>query len=64
MFMQSKYLPLAYAPLEIEKELADNSEPIVNDTLAAFTEANTSNNYKLENCMIKCDVCTLDNAQQ
>jgi hypothetical protein len=62
ILMQNKYLPLAYCPLEFELELADGNEPVVSETLAEFTGANTSNLYRLENCMIKCDICTLDNA--
>ena len=69
LFQQAKYLPLRYMPIEIELELADTLEPIVvpvlvgtngNDVL--LTNANTSLSWKLENCMIKTDLCTLDNA--
>ncbi len=60
--MQSKYLPLRYAPIEIEVSLADATEPIMSEPSGVFTEANTSYLYKLENCMQNCDVCTLDNA--
>ena len=62
LLMQSKYIPLRYCPIEIELELADVSEPIVFGTYGAFTPANTSYNWKLENCMMKVDLCTLDNA--
>ncbi len=62
MFIQSKCLPLRYAPIEIELRLADATEPIVSAQLGNFTTANTSYVYKLENCMLKCDVCSLDNA--
>ena len=63
LFHQSKYLPLRYCPVEIELELADVSDPIVMPgSSAAFTAANTSADWKLENCMVKCDLCTLDNA--
>ncbi len=64
LFMQSKYIPLRYCPIEIELELADVSEPIINAAYAgtAFTDANTSYIWKLENCMMKVDLCTLDNA--
>ena len=60
--MQSKYLPLRYAPIQIELSLSDATEPIVSEQIGNFTTANTSYQYKLENCMFKCDVCTLDNA--
>ncbi len=62
VFMQSKYLPVRYAPIEIELSLSDATEPIVSEQMGNFTTANTSYQYKLENCMLKCDVCTLDNA--
>ena len=62
LFMQTKYIPLRYCPLEIELELADVLDPIVSVVTTAFTAANTSCVWKLENCMMKVDLCTLDNA--
>ena len=62
LFMQTKYMPLRYCPLEIELELADVTEPIISAPFAPFTAANTSYIWKLENCMMKVDLCTLDNA--
>jgi hypothetical protein len=62
LLMQSKYIPLRYCPIEIELELADVTEPIIYGTYGGFTAANTSYNWKLENCMMKVDLCTLDNA--
>ena len=41
LFQQTKYLPLRYAPLEIELELADVLDPIINLD-ATFDAANTS----------------------
>jgi hypothetical protein len=41
LFQQTKNLPLRYAPLEIELELANVLEPII-DLEAPFTVANTS----------------------
>jgi len=61
IFQQTKYLPLRYAPLEIELELADVLDPIINLD-ATFTASNTSQLWKIENCMVKVDLCTLDNA--
>jgi hypothetical protein len=61
LFQQTKYLPLRYAPLEIELELADVLDPIIN-LEAPFLAANTSLLWKIENCMVKVDLCTLDNA--
>ncbi len=62
IFQQTKYLPLRYAPLEIELELADVADPIVSTFGASFTDANTSTSWKIENCMVKVDLCTLGNA--
>ncbi len=62
ILMQSKYIPLRYCPIEIELELADVLEPILSGAYSDFTAANTSYNWKLENCMMKVDLCTLDNA--
>jgi len=61
LFQQTKYLPLRYAPLEIELELADVLDPIIN-LETPFLAANTSQLWKIENCMVKVDLCTLDNA--
>lgn len=63
IFNQTKYLPLRYAPLEIELEIADYLDPIVTPgSNGEFTVGNTTDQWKLENCMVKVDVCTLDNA--
>ena len=65
LFAQTKYLPLRFCPIEIELELADVGDPIVlgNETLLdEFTATNTSEKWKLENCMVKVDICSLDNA--
>jgi hypothetical protein len=55
IFAQSKYLPLRYAPLEIELELANVEDPIVapDTALGEFNTTNTSLKWKLENCMVK-----------
>jgi hypothetical protein len=47
LFMQGKYLPLRYCPIEIELELADVEEPIVTLVTAQFTAGNTSRLWKL-----------------
>jgi hypothetical protein len=70
LLSQTKYLPLRYTPLEIELELADPEDPIVvggtvnfdGSVNAEFTTTNTSAKWRLENCMVKVDMCTLDNA--
>jgi hypothetical protein len=70
ILQQTKYLPLRYAPLEIELELADATDPIVSEGFAVdsdltpgqFRAINTSVLWKIENCMVKVDLCTLDSA--
>jgi hypothetical protein len=62
---QTKYLPLRYTPLEFELELvSDPKDSLIEiDTVGSvFTSANTSLSWRLENFMIKVDMCTLDNA--
>ena len=65
IFAQTKYLPLRFCPIEIELELADVDEPIIIGSTSStdvFTETNTAAKWKLENCMVKVDICSLDNA--
>jgi hypothetical protein len=70
LLQQTKYLPLRYAPLDIELELADVADPVISDGLAeessvvagVFNASNNSTLWKIENCMVKVDLCTLDNA--
>ena len=64
LFQPTKYIPLHYCPTEIELELADNDEPIVS-TLGAespFTYKNIIRLWHIEQCHIKCDIVSLDNA--
>ena len=68
---QPKYLPLRYMPLTLEFELVNNPlDPIVDPT-STSTEfiaqtptvaGNTSISWSILNVMVKCDMCTLDNA--
>ena len=68
IFQQTKYLPLRYAPLEIELELADQTDPIVSyfqdssSSVGVFKSTNTTTAWKIQICMVKVDLCTLDNA--
>jgi hypothetical protein len=63
LFQQTKYLPLRYCPIEFELELANTLDPIVAPGISQeFSEANTSGLWRLQNCMVKLDLCTLDNA--
>jgi hypothetical protein len=62
LFNQAKQIPLRYCPIEIELEVADNDEPIVTNCVTVFTAATTSDVCHLEQCQIKCDIISLDNA--
>jgi hypothetical protein len=68
LLSQTKYLPLRYTPLEIELELADVEDPIIvpsearNVNPLLYSLRNTSVKWKLQNFMVKVDMCTLDNA--
>ncbi len=56
IFQQTKYLPLRYAPLEIELELADVGDPIIisgfvaegSSAVGAVKACNTSVLWKIE----------------
>ena len=54
--------------MEIELELADQTDPVVSKFAAdaaqgdVFKDANTTTAWKIQNCMVKVDFCTLDNA--
>lgn len=68
LFNQSKYIPLKFAPITLEFELGDINDAIVSPFAYGgfyqnvYTVANTTNNWEIQNCCIKCDICTLDNA--
>jgi hypothetical protein len=62
LFNQSKYLALRYMPIELELEVADNDAPIITNFGAKFAAVNTSISWKIQNCQIKCDILSLDNA--
>ena len=69
ILQQTKYLPLRYAPLEIELELADAADPVVtlfaletDTTPLVFKASNTTTLWKIQNCMVKVDLVTPDNA--
>ena len=63
---QNKMLPIRYAPITIELELADGYLDAIVDPAAlatdVVTDANTSTDWQIENVQVKVDVCTLDNA--
>ena len=62
ILQQTKYIPLRYCPLEFELELTTRDEPIFLPTDTPLNSTDTSGTWHLQNCMIKVDVCTLDNA--
>ena len=67
-----KLIPLQYAPITIELELCtDMTDPIVSTTDNVLvvnvdgsggSAKNTSVNWQIENPVVKCDICVLDNA--
>ena len=59
MLHQPKWIPLRYAPLSIELELVDDPTDVAMGTMTDW--ANVSQEWRIENVEIKCDVCTLDN---
>jgi len=63
---QGKMMPIRYAPITIELELvSDSNEPILSNftgASSAFSSANTSTKWHIENAQVKVDLCTLDNA--
>ena len=62
---QNKMLPVRYAPITIELELADENLGNIVDPAAsgdAYTADNTSTDWQIENVQVKVDMCTLDNA--
>ena len=74
LFSQFKYIPLKYAPITLELELANSiTEPIIiqtgiNTDLGDFPDGvlaaqpqNTSNKWEINNVHLNCDICHLDN---
>ena len=66
LLSQQKYLPLRYMPITIELELCnDSTDPIISKFGtgdADFKAENTSLLWQIQNVMVKCDICVLDNA--
>lgn len=66
LFNQSKHLPLKFVPITLEFELGEINDAIVEprsyDALtgynAIYTTVNTTNLWQIQNCCIKCDICT------
>ena len=64
---QSKMLPLKFmSNLTIELELVnDANDPVVTPGVdSLFTTGNTTNDWSIENCQLKCDIITIDNTLQ
>ncbi len=66
LLKQNKMLPIRYAPIQIELELADGYLDAIVDPAAlatdVVTDTNTSTDWQIENVQAKVDVCMLDNA--
>ena len=52
---QDKYLPIRYAPIQIELEVVSNAADAVN------TSGSNSTNWNISDVQLKCDVISLDN---
>ena len=70
LILQSKLLPVKYAPIVIELELCNsNLDPIISpgktikagDSGPEFNTNETGSNWSIENICVKVDCCTLDN---
>ena len=61
---QPKYIPLSWCPLTIEMEIVNNATDAVCGNGGAFTDANTSKSWLIQDVRIVCDVVTLDSALQ
>jgi len=63
LLSQAKWLPIRYAPIQIELELVNGAtDAIVDPAAAGFLAADTSVDWQIEDCQLKCDLATLDNA--
>ena len=63
LFNQPKWLPIRYCPITIELELVNSAtDPVVAPDGSDFTSSNTSTDWTIEDCQLKADLCTLDNA--
>ena len=63
LVMQSKLLPVKYAPIVIELEVVNNNlDPIISPGIAnsGFSATDTGIDWSIENICIKCDCCSLD----
>jgi hypothetical protein len=63
LLSQAKWLPIRYCPIQIELELVNGAlDAIVDPAAAGFDAADTSVDWQIEDCQLKCDLATLDNA--
>ena len=58
LFSQGKYLPIRYAPIQIELELVSNGDDVVDSSGAS----NKSGSFMIQNVQLKADLVTLDNS--
>ena len=67
LFAQSKFIPLMWCPITLEFEIVSGAtDAVVTPILAgsAFTPANTSTSWQIQDVRIIADVVTLDNGLQ
>ncbi len=63
LFNQPKWLPIRYCPITIELELVNSAtDPVVDLDDTTFRDDNTSTDWTIEDCQLKADLCSLDNA--
>ena len=63
-----RYINLKFVPISFEFELCEQNDPIITPhTYTATsgyenvcTTTNTTKLWQIQNCCIKCDICTLD----
>jgi hypothetical protein len=63
---QQKYIPLMWSPLMFEFEVVNGATDAIAGTNAglAYTDANTSKSWQIQDVRIVCDLVTLDSALQ
>ena len=61
---QPKYIPLSYCPITMELEIVNDALDSIVGVGGAFTAANTSTSWQIQDIRVVCDVVTLDSALQ
>jgi hypothetical protein len=70
LLAQDKFIPLKFCPITLEFELGDVNDAIVSPITynaatnfnTVYTTTNTTNLFQIQNCCLKCEICTLDSA--